>query len=79
MPYMFAGLFFLQVINVTGLNESEVYTFTLTANNQVGESNVNASILIMTNESCKCAVEFSLYTAPPKCNVLTLAKELLLT
>jgi len=53
---MFVGLFSVQAINVTGLNDFEVYTFIITANNQVGESYVNASIMIMTNESCKCAI-----------------------
>ena len=46
----------MQARNVTGLNESEVYTFIITANNQVGESNINARIMIMTNESCKFAI-----------------------
>ncbi|XP_065904641.1 uncharacterized protein [Dysidea avara] len=38
-------------LNITGLNESQLYTIEVTANNQAGESDVNATIMIMTNES----------------------------
>ncbi|XP_065904155.1 cell adhesion molecule DSCAML1-like isoform X2 [Dysidea avara] len=37
--------------NITGLNEFEVYIFTVTTNNQVGESDVNGTTMIMTDES----------------------------
>ena len=48
--------FCLQELNITGLNESQLYTIEVTANNQAGESDVNATIMIMTNESSKCTL-----------------------
>ena len=37
--------------NISGLMENEVYVFAVTAVNQVGESMVNATTMIQTNES----------------------------
>ncbi|XP_065903377.1 neuronal cell adhesion molecule-like [Dysidea avara] len=36
--------------SVTGLSEDELYIFSVTASNQNGESNINATIMIMTRE-----------------------------
>ena len=44
-------IFYLQSRTVGGLMENEVYVFAVTAVNQVGESMVNASVMIQTNES----------------------------
>ena len=52
-------MFCLQELNITGLNESQLYTFEVTTNNQVGESNVDATTMIMTNESSKCVMYLS--------------------
>ena len=37
--------------NISDLMENEVYVFAVTAVNQVGESMVNASVMVQTNES----------------------------
>ena len=37
--------------NISGLMEYEVYMFAVTAVNQVGESMINATTMIQTNES----------------------------
>ena len=44
-------IFYLQSRTVGSLMENEVYEFAVTAVNQVGESMVNASVIIQTNES----------------------------
>jgi len=36
---------------ISGLIEDEVYVFAVTAVNQIGESMVNASVMVQTNES----------------------------
>ena len=45
------GIVYQQSQNISGLLESEVYVFTVTAVNQVGESMINATTIIQTNES----------------------------
>ena len=36
--------------------ENEEYVFAVTAINQVGESMINASVMIQTNESCELCI-----------------------
>ena len=38
---------------MTGLNVAELYTFSITANNQNGESIINATTIIMTGETSR--------------------------
>ena len=40
-----------QSATIRGLMEDEVYVFAVTAVNQAGESMINASIMVQTNES----------------------------
>ena len=45
------GIVYQQSHNISGLMEYEVYLFAVTAVNQVGESMINATTMIQTNES----------------------------
>ena len=45
------GIVYQQSHNISGLIENEVYMFAVTAVNQVGESMINATTIIQTNES----------------------------
>ena len=45
------GIAYQQSHNISGLMEYEVYVFAVTAVNQVGESMINATTMIQTNES----------------------------
>ena len=47
------NIIYQQNRNISDLMENEVYIFTVTAVNQAGESMVNTSVMVQTNESGK--------------------------